>query len=376
MKKIVQFILRMEIGGAQDIVKKYALYLDKNEFDVTILVYTPKTNSSFEKELEDRQIHVIYVGELIRIRTAKEGMRRRIERQIKSMIKLYSVINEIKPDVFHIHSELFRVLVALPFQKWGTKLVFTCHSEAGIIFKKKFNLWCAKYFCKKYNMKIIALSNKHSKVLSSLFGSSQVTVIKNGIDINAYRKSDSKESYITQRYSLTDKYVVGHVGRFSYAKNHPFIIWIFDELCRKMENAVLILVGTGECKKEIKELVNRLELTERVIFLEDRCDVPEILNALDVFLFPSLFEGIPLALIEAQAANLLCVVSDTITKDVIVTPQVIRLSLERKIEDWVSAVLGNGSREICADSMEEYNIYHCIKKLSKLYQNMCERGIK
>ena len=138
---------------------------------------------------------------------------------------------------------------------------------------------------------------------------------------------------------VNNKYVLGHIGRFETQKNHSFLIDIFKAVHDRKENAVLLLVGDGLLKREISNKVDRLGLSDCVIFTGVRTDIPELLQAMDVFVFPSLFEGVPVTLVEAQASGIHCVVSDTISKEIFVTDLLETVSLDQPAGVWADNIL-------------------------------------
>ncbi len=364
--KIAEFILRMEIGGAQDIVKKYAYALQKSGHEVIVIVYTPKTNSIFEKELKENHIKTIYIGELYQLRNKRNGMALRFERQIKSMIVLYKVLDKLRPDIFHIHSELFRAFVWMPWRRWDTKLIFTAHNESKIVFHSKVNLLFARWLHDKHNMRIIALSEKHYKNLATIFGKKNIYIVRNGIDIDKFK--DAKPGEVKKELQIKDKFVIGNIGRFESAKNHVFMLDIFREVVKKKDDAVLLLIGTGSLEGDIRRKAEKYNIQEKVIFAGVRSDIPELLKVINVFLMPSLFEGIPVALIEAQAAGLDCVISDNITDDAIISNKTEKISLDMDAVYWARKIISI-HRRIADIDYKRYDLQQCIKRLLKIYES-------
>lgn len=150
-----------------------------------------------------------------------------------------------------------------------------------------------------------------------LFGKSiPVQVINNGIELNKYRYTIQTKRQVREELGVDEKtLLIGHVGRFCYPKNHTFLIDIVSQLVQVIPNCKLCLVGEGELEVSIRSKVQTLGLENKVLFLGVREDVPRILNAFDLFVFPSLLEGIPVTLIEAQASGLQCLVSNQITSE-------------------------------------------------------------
>lgn len=148
----------------------------------------------------------------------------------------------------------------------------------------------------------------------------EVHYLKNALDLNAYAYSIEKRSAIRKELGIkNDAFVVGHVGRFAKQKNHVFLINAFYELVKINPDARLILVGKGELENEIRAKVEEIGLADVVSFTGVRSDIPALLSAFDVFALPSLYEGMPNVVIEAQAAGLPCLISDSVTKQANVT---------------------------------------------------------
>lgn len=176
-----------------------------------------------------------------------------------------------------------------------------------------------------------------------LFGKKEFehgTVVNNAIDVERYLYSDEKRRQIRTEMKWEDKFVVGHVGRFELQKNHEKLIDIFAEIAEREESVVLCLIGDGALRPQIENKIAGMGLADRVFLLGRKDNVDAYLSAMDSFLFPSFFEGLPFTLLEAQAGGLPCVVSDTITKDAFLSKeQVAALPLEEEDGIWADAVL-------------------------------------
>ncbi|WP_258831560.1 glycosyltransferase family 1 protein [Peribacillus frigoritolerans] len=159
-------------------------------------------------------------------------------------------------------------------------------------------------------------------------------ILKNAVNVDSLLFNQKKRDKIRKELNIENKFVIGHVGRFSNQKNHDFLINIFKEISKDRKNSVLVLVGKGELELEIKKQIELLNLKEKVIFTGIRSDIPDILMAMDIFIFPSLFEGMPNTVIEAQATGLPCLVSDSITKEAKITELVKYKSLNEGAKSW------------------------------------------
>ena len=163
---------------------------------------------------------------------------------------------------------------------------------------------------------LFACSNSAAKWLFAN-KADKALILKNGIECDKFVYSPITEKSIREELNLTEEnFIVGHVGRFNHQKNHSFLVEIFSEIVEFNPNAYLLLIGEGPLKKEIQKRVTELDLIDKVKFLGVRNDVHHILKACNVMLFPSLHEGLPVTLIEAQGSGLPCIISDVITKEV------------------------------------------------------------
>ena len=173
-----------------------------------------------------------------------------------------------------------------------------------------------------------------------MFGGATFQVLNNAIDAASYRYDLQKASQMRQTLNIPQNaLVIGHVGRFSPPKNHEFLVDIFAALDKKEQNVFLLLVGDGELRPKMEERVRSLGLADHVTFTGIRNDVPDLLQAMDVFVFPSHYEGLGIVAIEAQASGLPCVISDSIPNDCDLTDLVTRVSLTQSANTWAEKIL-------------------------------------
>lgn len=205
------------------------------------------------------------------------------------------------------------------------------------------------------------------------FKNEKVEIWPNAIECRKYVFNEKKRREKRSELDIENKLVVLHVGNFTPPKNHEKIIKVFYEVCKKRKDAVLLLAGE-ELNPAIRHLAQQLKIADKVHFLGTRTDINELLWAADVFLFPSIFEGMPGAVIEAQASGLPCVISNAITKEVCITPLVRQLSLKRSDEEWASTVLRaqKTGRMDTLDLMKKagYDIETLVEKLTRFYESV------
>lgn len=201
----------------------------------------------------------------------------------------------------------------------------------------------------KYLVKLMAKKNitKYADYLFAcgkeagkwMFNTTEYTILNNAIDTKRYIYNEEKSLEMKEKLGIEDKFVVGHVGRFRHQKNHSFIIDIFKEVCVKEPNSALLLVGDGPLEKDIKKKVEDLGLLDKVKFLGARDNVNDLMQSMDVFILPSLYEGIPLTMIESQASGLNCIISDKVPKECIITENVKSISKKEDSEHWANEII-------------------------------------
>lgn len=200
---------------------------------------------------------------------------------------------------------------------------------------------------------------------------SMFSILKNAIDVNQYKFSEEIREKKRKELGLIDKFVIGHVGRFDKAKNQEYLVEIFKVISQRNKDAVLLLIGDGKLKSYLIEKVKNYGLEDRVIFTGVRSDVNELLQAMDVFVFPSIYEGLPVTVIEAQAAGLPCLISDTITDEVCITPLVEKLPINKEPIVWAKRVdlLRNCKHEDFLEDIKNrgYDINTSVLNLEKFY---------
>ncbi|PGM87436.1 glycosyltransferase family 1 protein [Bacillus cereus] len=176
---------------------------------------------------------------------------------------------------------------------------------------------------------------------------STTEIFKNGIECAKFAFSSEIREQVRKELKLhKDAFVIGHVGRFAYPKNHTFLIDIFAQLIESRPKSILLLVGDGPLRVEMEKKVEKLNLTNRVKFLGIRSDINRLLQAFDIFVFPSIYEGLPVTLIEAQGAGLPCVISDNITQDVDLGLDLVEQCSLLDVREWIGKLQSIADRKI------------------------------
>lgn len=204
--------------------------------------------------------------------------------------------------------------------------------------------------------------------------SGKVKIIYNAIDAKKFAYQPKKRAWMRAQLGIEDKLALGHVGRFSTPKNHPYLIEIFAALCSMREDAVLLLLGDGPDRAKIETKCEELGIRDKVLFMGN-CKQPEdYYQAFDIFLLPSFYEGLPGVLVEAQAAGLRCLVSDTVTKEAQATDLVTYMDIKKPASVWAKEVLRqvNYDRRVTYQDMVDSGLD--IKKQAAAYRNFYLNG--
>lgn len=365
-KKIIEFITDLGDAGAETLVKDYALLLDKNKFDVVILTRYPVNNTANYQQIVNSGVRIITLN---KSNSTLAKAFNKLTFYIRIPLIMKKIIEQEKPDVIHVHLAQLSYLRAVSSKLKNIKLFYTCHNVVEHYFgdKQKKEREAAKYLIKNNGLQLIALHDEMKKDLNDLFGIDNTVVIHNGIDFNRFQSiTISKEDKRKQIGIPDSAFVIGHIGRFAKQKNHSFLVDVFREVSLKNNNAFLLMVGAGDNSYVVKKL-HEYGLDDKYLILSNRTDVPELLKTMDVFVFPSLFEGLGIVLIEAQLMQIRCVVSDRIPIEAIKTNTTVILSLDKTPHEWGEVILNNSIKGNIEGDISEYDMNHEILRLEQLY---------
>ena len=367
--KVLYFVDRMLRGGIQSLVIDWTSRFDKSKIHVDFLLLDDGKEYELEQTLKDLGC-TVYKLRGIWVKTPIDFIK--YKHAVRDFFKEH---HDYK--VVHMHSSSKNYMILKYAKKYGIPIRIA-HSHnidfqtknplkklIGNLFKKPLIKYATDYFA-------------CSKIAGEwLFGkdiveSDKFKVIHNAIDYNKFKYDENVREEIRKELALIDSdVVIGHVGRFAAQKNHDFLLEIFMELCKKSNKYKLLLVGKGELEDKIYEKVKKNNLESRVIFAGFRNDAYKLFNAMDIFCFPSLFEGLGLVLVEAQANGLPCFATErTIPKEVHINSNLKFLPLEK--EKWVKEIIKVDTTR--CDSREklienDYLLDKVVKKLEKFYLN-------
>lgn len=199
----------------------------------------------------------------------------------------------------------------------------------------------------------------------------KIKIIPNSVDAEKFSFNQEKRICMRKTLGITDKLVIGCVGRFRPEKNQVFLLDVLQAVLKKGEDAVLLFAGEGECEEQVKALAKQKGIAERTLFLGMRTDIPELMQAMDVFTLPSLWEGLPVVGVEAQAAGLHCVVSDTVTQEMNALGVVDYISLKASPEEWANHIIAAAKKNRLDTSLDlkraRYDIHATADWLQEYY---------
>ncbi|MNO93055.1 putative glycosyltransferase EpsF [compost metagenome] len=247
--------------------------------------------------------------------------------------------------IMHLHEVYLNMIVCPIARKYGfIHIISHCHTTKYS--DKWINALRNRILCLplKSNVDAFFACSKDAGEFyygKKLYKQEKIQIINNAIDCPKFSYDVEKREYVREKMKLNNKFVVGHVGRFNNQKNHEFLIDIFYEIHKKNNEAILLLVGLGPLEEKIKEKVRKKLPEKTVVFLGQINNINEILQGMDVFILPSLFEGLGIVLIEAQMSGLRCIASSTIPKEAQITENISFLSLELSAQTWADTVVSN-----------------------------------
>ena len=369
-KKVLQFIHGFSMGGAETLVKEYCLKLNKEKYDVSVLCFH-RYDTPYEKLLEEAGVEVIYVSDYIKnYKKLKSKYPGRLLMLAKRWIFIMNYLKNNSPDVLHMHMAVSPYVLFSGLGK-STKLLRTVHNEPKKRWNKsigrQFDLWATKQLVKRRQLQFITLHDEMRMEVNELFAVSNSLVLNNGIDFTRFEQVLPKEQVRRNEGIPLDAYVIGHVGRFNPQKNHKHLVEIFAEISRNNDKAFLLMIGNGKLQKETEDKLNDLGLNGRYLILSNRADIPDLMNAMDKFVFPSNYEGLGIVLIEAQKIGLECVISHVVPNAAMVSNFITKVNLKASAKEWADKVLNFHVENKEYIGIDEWDMKKVVLRLEEMY---------
>ena len=364
MKKVLIIGLTERMGGVETFIYNTTIFSNKEHIQYDYLIHGAD-HAQFQKHLSEfygNGEHFHFVSHFK-------------SKPLKTIKELYSFYKNHHYDAIHLQTgATFEIVYCFPYNFiFGIDVITHSHNGNGFsnfqnaIFRPILN------FCTK---KKLACSKVAAEWLFGKHNGKNVEVIKNGIDVNRFAFSEVKRDYMRKKYGVSDKFVIGHIGRFSEQKNHKFILEVYEEILHKHKESVLFLIGTGELISQIKSMVNEKQLEDSIIFINTTSTPEDFYNLFDVFLMPSLYEGLPIVGVEAQCSGLDCYFSDNISPEIIITDCCHIMSLKEPAKRWAARIIEdckrNHNRSVYPDiiSRAGFNIHQVAARLEQIYSEV------
>ena len=357
--RILNVFGELNRGGAETFVMNVYRNLDKQRIQFDFLVHS-ESEGTFEKEIIQNG------GKIYRVPNLSI---KNIFIYLKDLDAFFAEHSEY--SIIHNHLSETGLFVMRSAKKSGIKSrICHAHSVSSGINSKTFVRFIMKKFIRCYSTINLACSAEAGKWL---YGKNSYKIIHNGIDFNMFVYLEENRNKIREELNITNKFVIGHVGRFVLQKNHIFLINVFEKIKKENDDAMLVLIGEGVLLDRIKEIVQQKQLENSVIYLGSLQNVNQYYSAFDVFVFPSKYEGLGISLIEAQVSGLPCFASNTVSKETCISKKIYYLPiLKKSISEWGNRILSfdmkqTRDREDLLDFAYEYDIKKVVLELEKLY---------
>jgi glycosyltransferase involved in cell wall biosynthesis len=365
--RVLQVLASLDRGGAESMIMNIYRHIDKSKIQFDFVVNEQIDEYAFEEEI--RKLG----GRIYRMPSYKIANSFTYKRAWKHLL-----CEHPEWSVVHGHHTSPAFIYLMVAKSLNRVTIAHSHVAGGEASIRSFIKVLMRYPLRYLADYLFACSGSAAKWM---FGkhSSSAYIINNSVDAKQFNFDKCNRELKRKELNIDNKFVIGHIGRFQTQKNHEFLIDIFNAVHEKYDRSVLLLIGDGELRKLIEKRVNALELTGNVIFTGVRSDIPELLQAMDIFLFPSLYEGLPVTLVEAQAAGLKIIAADTITEDIKLTDLVEFESLNQPASCWADHILrykdGYERRNTYTSiSKAGYDVKKNAKLLESLYLNMYKKA--
>lgn len=364
MIKVLHLFTTLDGGGVESFLYNYYSHMDltKVKFDAIV----PGTEIGYME-----QLFVDLNSDVFHIKRFREN-------PFTHILSVAKIIKKGNYDIVHCHG--YKSTIGLVFA-----MIFGCkvriiHSHMAYVNEGRFTTGyrkCLTYLAKKCSTHKLACGVDAAKWLfgDKDYSNGDVLVVNNAIDLSKYTYNEHTRNMIRKEMNLGKDFVIGNVARLTYQKNQQFLLLVMKELIKLYPQTKLLLIGEGEDRKELELECKRLKIENNVHFLGLRKDVPDILSAIDFFVLPSRYEGLPVVLAEVQAAGLNACVSNNITTEINVTKNIYYLSLDRSPYEWAKTIFDLYSNKDIGERAKlgevmmngKYDIMFQAEKLYKLY---------
>lgn len=361
MIRILQVVTHMNRGGLETMLMNYYRHMDRSRVQFDFLTHRDYDGDYGEeiRQLGGKLYHMPVLNPF------SSSYR-------KTLGGFFDAHPEYK--VIHVHQDCLSGVILHVAKQHGVPVRIAHSHGANQIRDIKYPIKLVyRHFIAKYATKLMACGEDAGKWM---FCGAPFEILSNAIPAADYSFGEEKKRIQRVKWGIqANELLVGHVGSFTIPKNHPYLLYIFLEICKKMP-ARLMVIGEGSQRQSIQEKIRKLGLEEYVILTGLRSDVADLLQAMDVFVFPSLYEGLPVTLVEVQASGLPCLISDKVPIECKMTEAVQQIALNETPEVWAEMAI-EASRMPRKNTYEEikaagYDIVENAKRLQRMYEEMMD----
>lgn len=329
MVRVLHELSALDGGGVAKLLFDYYSNMNKEKVHFDFLIYDYYDEGIYEKPLREMGCTI---HKIPRIKKSKKGY----------LQGMKNVIANGNYDVVHSHMGARGLFVMYFAQRYGVKKRIA-HSHIAyepVTGMKRCLNKMLSVVTKFFATDLFACGQDAGLYMwgKKCSEKGKIRIMTNAVDTSSFTFSPEIREAKRKELGVEDKTVIGIVGRLSSQKNYPFLFRVYKKLLETNSNVILVVVGRGIEEEEIKRQAKQLDIDKQILFLGVRNDVPELLNAFDLFVLPSLYEGLPVVLIEAQANGLRQIVSDKITKEMDITDLIHFLPIENSEEQWVDSI--------------------------------------
>lgn len=366
--RILNLFTIMDRGGAETMVMNYYRHIDRTKVQFDFLVHREQPGV-YEDEIKSLG------GRIYRMCPIYPQNFARYERDIRAFFQKHPEYKIVHSHMSELGYFAFREATE---QDIPIRICHAHNAPHGFDIKMVMRIYFKKRMM-PYLTHLFMCGLESGRWLYGKQNESRFIMLNNAIDAATYTYAPAKRMEMRRKLGIADKLVVGHVGRFNPQKNHSFLLGIFAALLKKEPNAVLLLVGGGKDMSKIQAKARKLGIADHVRFLGVRSDVADLMQAIDVFVFPSLYEGLPITMVEAQASGLPCIISDRIPPECILTEGLVDvMPLSAGAEAWADAILEKHDTTHAPHSAEiaahGFDITTEAVKLQEFYLNAYEQN--
>lgn len=361
--KILYMGLSPNLGGIEKYLINISRNIDYEKFEVDFLVFKGEKVCFYDEIIKKSNIYEITP---------------RTENYIKYIKELKKFLKNGTYDYIHFNLMEFSCFEGIIYARKFTNSKVILHShianhETISLKTKVLNKIGEKLIQNKDTYLKVACSDDAGKYMFRGFKNENFTILYNGINVKEFEFNNIDREKLRKKLKIDEKFVIGNIGRLVKQKNHLFLIEILNQLIKMDKNIVLLMIGNGNLRDEINNKVLEYGLKDNILYIDNTNEINKYMCAMDSFVFPSLYEGLGIVLIEAQSSGLKCYITNTLPQEIDVTRNINRISLNNSPQYWAKQILKDKNNEIDRKAQNivvnnsDFNISNSIYKLEEYY---------